>query len=718
MPRIEDLGGQVGAPGAVDYAPARPNQAFANLERQAAGAEAVLEQAADHDAALEGASALAEFRAARAKRQIELRTQATDPATFTESALADFDEQAEKLVSAHDNERVQMFLEQRLVDARAGEEIDSAGWAAETIVKRRAQKTIDTVGKFANIVQSSPGQFKSALDDVDAMIDAAGLPLDMADRQRSAARAQLARSAVYGQIETNPGGVLKQLQGGQWDAYLDPDNKIAAVNAAQGEIKRRESEARANAAAAQADALAGLAVRINQFGNGQGDDVSQADLDSVKGKVKPSAWASVQMAYDDARARRDKDGAERVNVAEIIQAGGHVDPGNEKQVKAYDRFFKADVLPRLAAAANGDSAKFNASVVQFVGQQGVVPETLKSSIRTNLRSGTPDQRIAATQLLDQLKSLNPQIINDFSEDEIRFGSLLSASVDRGMNPTEAARSADEVMRTPKASRQALDQAYGDLTKVKGLDGTTRQERWLKEQFAGWWRWSSSINVLPSVAAEADEVVRNEFLRNGGDLDAARISAKDILSARFGVSEVNGAPQVMRNPPEQHYEFPGRAPAEVAKAIRDEAIADISAGGLKDPNNPFNPDTVRLQPYPIIGRTSPGGKPVYALQVKDAAGRWHTQIETNPKSVDYGNPKPWYPSLEKLRTEQAATVKAKISEARGEVPAGAVVEGTQVFSAPARTFEDTLQGRPAATATPRRLIGYLKDGKFVRQGPEN
>jgi len=299
MPRIEDIGGQIGAPGAADIAPARPNQAFADLGQQSAGLEGVLEQAADHDAALEGASALADFRAKRAQRQIELRTQATDPATFAETALADFDEEADKLITGHDNERVQAFLEQRLVDARASEEIESATWAANTIVDRRARKTVDTVNKYANIVNSNPGQFESALDDVDAMIDAAGLPLDVADKQKSTARAALARSAVYGQMETNPGGVLKQLQGGQWDDYLDNDVKISAVNAAQSEIKRRESEAKANAAMSRAENFqdaADLAQSDLMSRRMTGKSVDAAGLATIRAGFTDKQWDKYQSA--------------------------------------------------------------------------------------------------------------------------------------------------------------------------------------------------------------------------------------------------------------------------------------------------------------------------------------------------------------------------------------------------------------------------------------
>jgi len=324
MPRIEDINQQVSAGGPADLATVRPNQGFANLGKQAAAADVLLEEIANRDAAMAGASALADFRAARAKRQLELRTQATTPESFTETALADFDEAADKLVLAHDNERVQAFLEARLVDARAGEEIESDAWQANTLIARSEQRTVETVNKFANLVHSNPGQFQSVLADVDAAIDAAGLPLNVADKQRVAARSALARSAVYGQIESDPWGVLKQLQGGQWDQYLDNDAKISAVNAAQGEIKRREAEAKATQAAARQEAL----FDIEQWSRDNTASlqmtgkpvVSPYTDDQVKAILKPKQYETIKHTHTQAAKLFEANGDMRSQTPAEIQA--------------------------------------------------------------------------------------------------------------------------------------------------------------------------------------------------------------------------------------------------------------------------------------------------------------------------------------------------------------------------------------------------------------
>lgn len=297
MPRIPFIESEVSAGGVPDLAMRRPNAAFAELGQSAAQAESLLTQIAEQEAAIDGAAALADFKVARAKRQIELRTTTKTPETLTATALADFDEQAEKLVSAYDNPRLQVFLGERLREARTQEAIESNQWAAGALVQRRELKANEALNKFANIVNSAPSKFEEALADVDAMIDASDLPLPSADALRTKARGALSRSAVYGQVETNPAGILKELQGGKWDDYLDNDAKISAVNAAQAEIKRRASEARANEAQARAE-LAQDAIDLAQSDllsrRMTGKGVDQEQMKVIRAGFTDKQWERYQ----------------------------------------------------------------------------------------------------------------------------------------------------------------------------------------------------------------------------------------------------------------------------------------------------------------------------------------------------------------------------------------------------------------------------------------
>lgn len=305
MARIPFIEQQVGGPGVADLVTARPNQALNQLAQQSDRSAGILDELAEREAAIGGAKALADFRLARVERITKLRTEAQTPEGHSDLIGTDFDEAAKKLLQAHENPRVQAYLEQRLIDARTNEVADAVVWEAGARIDRAERDAGETVSKYANMVTSNPAQFQSALADVEAMIETAGLPMQSADKMRAAARAQLAQSAVYGQIEKNPGGVLRELNSGTWDEYLDPDNKISAVNAAQSEIKRREAEAKANAAQARAELSVDAA------------SLAQSDLLSRqltgKGVTDPQALATIRAGmtpkqfekYQAAAARAD-----------------------------------------------------------------------------------------------------------------------------------------------------------------------------------------------------------------------------------------------------------------------------------------------------------------------------------------------------------------------------------------------------------------------------
>lgn len=699
LPQLRDIRSvAVGAPQTPDLRPARGLTEGLDAIGQASNEYlAAKRQKEDERDRIWAQQQVTEIRAAETEARSKRWAEGADLSNLPDQINTQFEADVQKRRTAAPSKNAAKYLDLATPELKLGFHAQAREDADKYLVQKNFTGLVDGVEKARGLVFNNPGMFAKTYAEQKTLIDSVQMPTELRIKMDLHLK-ELGASAIEGKIRNgNPYQAAKELKSGAWNNYINPDKLAALANMADGEIRSREAEAKAAQAAASADIIATLGVRINQYANGQTNDVSQLDIDAIKDKVRPATWATLQTAFDDARARREASDGARVNVAQLIESGGHIDPTDSKQKAGYDAYFRNDVLPRLAQSANPDAA-----VIEFVGRQGVIPETLKAKIRTDMRAGTPEEKIAATQMLDQFKSINPQIVNDFSEEEIRLGSLVSANIDRGMKPNEAVRAADEALRVPKGTRQALEQAYNDQTKIKGVDGTTAQQRWLKSQFADWWRWTGSINVLPAVAAESDEVVRNEYVRNGGDLEAARKSASDILRARFGVSEVNGSPTIMRNPPEQHYEFPGKSPSVVAKAIRDEAIADVAADALKDPSNPISTDTVRLLPYPIIGRTSPDGKPVYAVQVRDAAGQWHTQIETNPKALDYGNPKAWYPSLSKLREAHAAETKREIQKARGEMPEGAQVKGGEVYSPPGE---------------PRRLIGYMRNGKFTPVGPQ-
>lgn len=419
MARIEDLNPSGGIGGPVDYAPSRPDQTFNRLGQEAEAANNFLEQMAERDAVLEGASALADFQVERSKRQTEMRTNAKSPDGFADAAEADFDEHAEKFVSAHENPRVQAFLEQRLVEARAGEIEESGRWQAAAMVARSEKLTADTINKYSNMVTSAPGRFDGAMKDVMAAIEASGMPAANADHFRTVAARSLSRSAVYGQIETNPYGVLKQLQSGAWDTHLDNDAKISAINAAQSEIKRRESEAKANASMARQEAL----FDIGQWAKDNAASLQATGKpvpspytdDQLKALLKPKQYESLKHTNDQAAAlfsatgdMRTQTPAEMVATIEKLKPAGGAEGFADQQAvyAAAGRIMQSTLAARKADPAA--AARASVPNVALAWQQveanpsdtGTLRVALKRTMAAQAALGIPaqEQKLMPEQL--------------------------------------------------------------------------------------------------------------------------------------------------------------------------------------------------------------------------------------------------------------------------------------------------------------------------------
>lgn len=402
MPRIDFNPQELAPTGVPDLAQARPNQAMAQLGQQAAAVDQTLERIQQRDAAMEGAQALADFRLKREARQQELRTQAKTPDGFVETALTDFDENAQKLLDSHESELTKIFLQERLLAARDDEGQESIVWQANAMQARSEQLAVDTVNKYANMVNTAPGKFESALSDVYAMIDASGLDLVHADKMRAAARSAISRSAVYGQIETNPAGVLKQLQSGKWDAYLDNDAKIAAVNGAQTEIKRRESEARANAAQARQEALFDIdrwsrdnAASLQATGKPVPPPYSD---DQLKALLKPRQYEQIKLASEQSRQlfmatgdMRSQTPAEMQATVERLKPEGGVD-GFEGKLAIYNAALKIQSNVLDARKENpGLAVRQAVPAVQTAWQkfeQSQKPEDLQAALKQSMLAQT------------------------------------------------------------------------------------------------------------------------------------------------------------------------------------------------------------------------------------------------------------------------------------------------------------------------------------------
>lgn len=189
----------------------------------------------------------ARLKAREAMQQAE--TSGEDLTGISERLAKSAEDEWKAAYDAAPNRHAQRFLdaakESTLGDIRYG--------ATELEVKyrtiKRSNEIVDAFNLKANEAATDPSSFPQVYAEAEALLkNTVGIPFDVR-MQLEGKLGGIAASAVSGMIDKNPYAAEAQLKSGQWDKYLDPGDRVSLYNGAQAEIKRRESEARAAAAA-------------------------------------------------------------------------------------------------------------------------------------------------------------------------------------------------------------------------------------------------------------------------------------------------------------------------------------------------------------------------------------------------------------------------------------------------------------------------------------
>lgn len=225
----------------------------------ASEAEAFLTKIADQDAAVEGLNRMADFKAMQTKRLDELQRSVKTPDGFTPLALKDFDNVSKDYLKGIENKRVVQFLETRMPEVRAGVAASAVGWETNARQALRVQNFSESLNKYATEASANIATYPGARADVLAAIEMGGFDPVEAGKLRETGLKSLARSAVFGEIDRNPQGMLDKLNAGEF-GDLDADTRLQAINAAQNEIKRKESEFKADQNLARQENLTRLQI--------------------------------------------------------------------------------------------------------------------------------------------------------------------------------------------------------------------------------------------------------------------------------------------------------------------------------------------------------------------------------------------------------------------------------------------------------------------------
>lgn len=372
--------------------------------------------------------------------------------------------------------------------------------------------------------------------------------------------------------------------------------------------------------------LSDLELRLMR---GQADlpDIETA-YDAGRGWLSPKDRTRLTAHQEERRRQQAEADADFARVGAAVSGLGTLDPRSDRDRKAVSDHFSA-----LASGWRDlPEADQLDRMVQTATRYGMVPDPVRSSIRGALRrADQPAMVVQAADVIERLRHSNPDLLKDFSQDDLSLGNLVGTYAGAGLPPAEAVRLATEAAKVPEVERTARADSYASLLKDKPSASADVVRNAL---VGGWTARHLPLVGVPNVApppelvSEFDRVAEAEFTRHG-NLDAARKTATDAVRRVWGVSSIGGltpdgsgasdGARLMRHPPELFYGRSGLDAAMNGEWMREQLVADLKkSGGMFDESAGDLEHRFMLAPDP--SRTDPtSGGPLYQVWLKSRDG---------------------------------------------------------------------------------------------------
>jgi hypothetical protein len=452
-------------------------------------------------------------------------------------------------------------------------------------------------------------------------------------------------------VANQPDGQLVFNRTGGIADSIPPDLRAQAYRQTINQIQADDREAQAaaehalreqqQAQAAHREAFTSdFAIELGRGHKGYGD----IEAAYQAGDLTPEKRSSFTLALDEQQRKAGVEAGLMARAAAAGQGGPALDPKNADDKKAVNLLYNATV----AGWAKLPPDQALDHQINFAYQKGIVPEAMQSQVRGGLRSGDPVQAKTAAETIAQLRSLNPQLLNDFAAEDISLGNQIGSLISYGMPPDQAVIKAMEALKVSPIERDSRGTAFDEIVKQ------APDAKWIEGKLNSVWTTDPSVD--PVMAGEFHTLERQEYQKTG-DIEASRQTALDTVNRVWGRTEVGGERRYMKFAPEKFYGVPEMSPGENAKWMNEQLLSEVKKDALIDPNNPITLDRLLVVPDPT--KVAPNGLPRYRVALKGADGIYYGIA--NGK----GEPALWNPdwSISAEHGRQDAARQAEVDAAR-------------------------------------------------------
>lgn len=688
-----------------------PSPVGAGLERFGDALAAKYEK----DSALWAGNQIAQLRvgAVKALEDAKANAPSGDPGNFTEQYLQGFDKSSAPLVeAAQRNPYAGAMVQKGLTDLRTTLAEHSMQWEASQRVAARADSISQNLTSQLPIVEAHPElatQVGSTLMD---QINSTGADPSSRLRMAREMHGQLALAAANGMARQDPHGVLSGLdnpeQAPEALRGLTDQQREAVRNRAQTELVtsraaaitqvyeshgttagvralnaidqdtsipdelkprlRAEVNSQVNQLRDQrreqhAEAIASLESRISTGQAGGAGDRAQARTLFEQGAYSPTQYASTVAGIARSEQSAVDDHANLNAAAAAYKAGSPLDPHDPDVKKGVAQLFTA-----LTEKVAPGSDEYVNRAVDITKKVGVAPEPVISLARTNLVGGDPKSATAAADLIDRLDTANSRAVPFALDEKTKaMAGSINAAVKAGTDPQVAVDMARRNAEASEAQVKELDARWKHNKVDEGQQNALRFRMGnIDEGFKGGW-FSSSPALPTPMQAQFDQLTKDYYRLNGGDLTQARDQAARDVSHVWGVSRVNGGPQVMAYAPERM--FPGLTVEQIRNDI-EHSLPDVDAS------------KVRLVEDPQLTARTSGAQ--WNLEAPDKNGLMHTILGKDGNPLIYQLPvtkEDYHAVRERERQAQISAVRVEQERRRAAGQTQAEADADRTAAAP-------------------------------------
>lgn len=403
-------------------------------------------------------------------------------------------------------------------------------------------------------------------------------------------------------------------------AFLDGDATDAEKELVTTQFAQdMEADHRVKARAFTED-IANLDVRIASGESGNGV-VNEARRLLRLNAITPAQYESNKRmaALNAIQASKKQDDV--LTFDQIVASGGF-DPGNDKHRKVMDSYFDT-----TTAGMDKGSAQWQQYTLDLVHRFNILPAGAESWARVNLMQNAPPERQAlAAMFLRRVQTTNPTAWEYNKDPKITaFADQVADAVEGGMLPEQAASTVTKkVFEVTPQQQERLDAQYrkdkvfeNNPSELQSLMGNAKGDRFDTSWLPG------GVPTAPlAMQAEFDGLVKQFYPLYDGDKDKARQAAWNSLQRTWGISRVNGQPQVMKYPPEGM----SGLPPEVVRNDIDQTLTQLNFQGDKA--------NVKLTESPYTASSS--GR-VWGLAFTNEDGLTEPVLGPDNRPVLYGLP---------------------------------------------------------------------------------